>query len=353
MVIAASFVLLLSLGWVHLQLLPSYDTSSHLPKNSEIKRAEAFSDEAFTGTGQILTIVPVSPKGVFWDEENRKRVHDVETIIAKKFGDKRTLSIQQIWAETKPQDIEKVAREILAADASMRGRFLAHDARSMMVIAQESSGRNTKKITASVKQLKSALAHLPYAGEIRITGLPVLLASEFPPLINQLRTGLLLAILLAVGVVGFATRSFVLALATLVPNLLPLLFAEAVIWGSGSNLDITKLISLTIAFGIAIDNAVHVINAFNHRAERFEHPGLALKNALISISPALLASTVIVCVSAVITQFSAMPSINMLGRLLVLTLVMALATNLVVLPSFILFFERLRRIGKPKQSQNA
>lgn len=351
-VIAVSFTLLLTLGWVHLQLQPSYDTSSHLPKNSEIKRAEAFSDEAFTGTGQILTIVPVSPKGVFWDEENRKRIHDVEEIVAKQFGKERTLSIEQVWTGTKPGDIERVAEEILASDASVRGRFLASDERSMMVVAQESSGQNTRLITASVEQLKSGLAHLSYAGDLRITGLPVLLASEFPPLINQLRTGLLLAILLAVGVVGFATRSYILALATLVPNLLPLLFAEAIIWGSGSNLDITKLISLTIAFGIAIDNAVHVINSFNHRPERFENPGLALKNALINISPALLASTVIVCVSAVITQFSAMPSINILGRLLVLTLAMALITNLVVLPSFILFLERLRRIGKPKQSQN-
>ncbi len=351
MVISVSLVFLALLGWVHLQLQPSYDTDSHLPKHSEIRAAEKFSDEAFIGTAQILIIVPVSKGGTFWDEENRRRIHEVTAIAESQFGKKRTLSLDQVWARIDDSEIENIAKQILSTEGTVQGRFLASDEKSMMVVAQESSGTNTSMITASVEKLKASMARLPYAGEIRITGLPVLLASEFPPLINQLRTGLLLAIFLAVGVVGLATRSFSLALATLVPNLLPLLFAEAVIWVSGTNLDITKLIALTIAFGIAIDNAVHVINSYCRRIARGQMPEEALKSALADISPALLASTVIVCVGFVITQFSAMPSINMLGRLLVLTLSMALATNLLVLPSYVLFLGRLGRSDKLQQSK--
>ena len=212
-----------------------------------------------------------------------------------------------------------------------------------MVIAQASSRENTKIVTEYVRKLTSAYSHLSYGPEIRITGLPVLLASEFPPLIDQLRTGLLLAIILAVGVVGIAARSFSLAFATLVPNLLPLLFAEAAIWFMGTNLDITSIIALTIAFGISIDNAVHVINGYNSEYRRHSTQIDALKKALLEISPALLASTVIVCVAAFVTQFSSMPSVNNLGRLLVGTLLAALITNLVVLPSFIIILGRLKR----------
>ena len=197
-------------------------------------------------------------------------------------------------------------------------------------------------------KLKAAYARLAYANEIRITGLPVLLAAEFPPLIDQLRTGLLLAIVLAVGVVGIAARNFSLALATLVPNLLPLLFAEAAIWFMGTNLDITSIIALTIAFGISIDNAVHVINGYNSANKKFSENGsasiIALKSSLADISPALLASTVIVCVAATVTQFSTMPSVNNLGRLLVGTLLVALVTNLVVLPSYIYVLGRFWKL---------
>ncbi len=213
----------------------------------------------------------------------------------------------------------------------------------MMVVAQASSRENTKVVNEYAHKLTAAFAHLPYGPEIRITGLPVLLAAEFPPLINQLRTGLLLAIILAVGVVGIAARSISLAFATLVPNLLPLLFAEAAIWIMGTNLDITSIIALTIAFGISIDNAVHVINGYNSEYRQSSTQIEALKKALHEISPALLASTVIVCVAAFVTQFSTMPSVNNLGRLLVGTLLAALITNLVVLPSFIIIFSRLKR----------
>ncbi len=329
-----SLLLLVGFGWIHLQLEPSYSTNSHLPYKSEIRAAEAISDEAFDGTSQYLIVVPVSPAGVFQDEENRQRIHAVAEKVSALFGDNKTLSLDQIWRQTEPDQIEEAARELVKVDSPIHGRFLSYDSRSMIVVAQASSGTNTALVLAEVQRLRASFSDLPYAEDLRITGLPILLALEFPLLIDQLRTGLLLAILLAVGIVGVAARSLPLALATLVPNLLPLLFAEAIIWLAGNNLDITNIIALTIAFGIAIDNAVHVINSYNNKARHEVNTKKAVISALREISPALIASTMIVCVALIITQFSAMPSINTLGRLIVLTLVMALISNLVVLPSY-------------------
>lgn len=343
MVIAVSLLLLAGFTWVHLQLQPSYETSSNLPYNSDIRIAEEFSDDAFGGTSQYLIIVPVTAKGVFSDAENRARILEIDTITSQLLGKQKTLSLAQIWAGLDETQIAGVADEIAESAASGRGRFVSDDGRSMMVIAQTSSRENTKFVNEHVRKLMAAYANLSYGPEIRITGLPVLLASEFPPLIDQLRTGLLLAIILAVGVVGIAARSFSLAFATLVPNLLPLLFAEAAIWFMGTNLDITSIIALTIAFGISIDNAVHVINGYNSEFRQHSTQIDALRKALLDISPALLASTVIVCVAAIVTQFSSMPSVNNLGRLLVGTLFAALITNLVVLPSFILVLGRLKK----------
>jgi len=352
-IIAASLVMLTGFGWVHLQLEPSYSTSSHLPKNSDIRAAEEFSDEAFGGTSQYLIIVPVSETGVFSDEENRARVKAVNDITVALFGEKKSLSLHQIWQRTKPGDIDKLAAELQSGDAAIRGRFLANDGRSMMVIAQASARANTSVVNKDVERLQREFSVLAFGDEIRITGLPVLLAAEFPPLIEQLRTGLLLAIFLAVGVVAIAARSFFLALATLIPNLLPILFAETLTWSSGSNLDITNIIALTIAFGIAIDNAIHVINSFQTRSLTHKEPSIALNRALAEISPALLASTFIVCVAAIITQFSPMPSINVLGRLLITTLAMALVTNLVILPSYLLVLKMVENTWNQKREAKA
>ncbi len=352
-VIIASLLLLAGFSWIHLQLQPSYETSSNLPYNSEIRAAEEFSDEAFGGTSQYLIIVPVSANGRFDDLENRNRVKEIDALTANIFGERKTLSLAQVWASAKPDGISEIAQKIMETESDGGGRFIGNDKRTMMVVTQASSRENTKIVNQKVAKLKAAFAHLPYANEIRITGLPVLLASEFPPLIDQLRTGLLLAIILAVGVVGIAARSFSLAFATLVPNLLPLLFAEAAIWIMGTNLDITSIIALTIAFGISIDNAVHVINSYNseknNAGNNKQAPEVILKNSLKEIAPALLASTVIVCLAAIVTQFSTMPSVNNLGRLLVGTLLVALITNLVVLPSYIYILGRIKRAPLPDE----
>ncbi len=350
-VIVGSLIMLAGLVWVHFQLQPSYETNTHLPYDSEIRKAEVFTDKAFGGSSQYLIILPVSEGGTFFDEVNRQRLAEVTAIVARQFGPKRTLSLDEVWKATKPDHISKIAADLLASPPSTRGRFLAYDARSMMVLAQVSSRANTRLVTADAERLKTQFSHLSYADQIRITGMPVLLASEFPVLINQLRTGLLFAVVLAIGVVGLAARSFSLAFATLVPNLLPLLFAESVVWFMGNNLDITNIIALTIAFGIAIDNAVHVINSYLNEKSHNKTPESALRSALIEISPALLASTVIVCVAAIITQLSVLPSINTLGRLMIITLIMALVTNLVVLPAYLLFMSKFKPVASMRANK--
>ena len=203
----------------------------------------------------------------------------------------------------------------------------------LQVSASTSAGESTLVVEQRIERLQARLDSLPFSHDASITGLTVLLSKEFPKLISNLRTGLLVSIFLAVVVVAVATRSPALALAALIPNLMPILFTETVIWSIGASLSVTNLIGLTIAFGIAIDNAVHVINAY----EKLEKAGRSIQEcvarAVTDIAPALFASTGIVCVSAIITQLSSMPSVTELGRLLIATLIVALISNLAILPS--------------------
>ena len=144
MVIAASLLMLAGFTWIHLQLQPSYETSSNLPYNSEIRAAEEFSDEAFGGTSQYLIIVPVSPDGRFDDVENRARIQEVDTITSTLFSVQKTLSLAQIWATIDPAKITEIAAKIVATGKDGQGRFVGSDGRTMMVIAQASSRENTR-----------------------------------------------------------------------------------------------------------------------------------------------------------------------------------------------------------------
>jgi predicted RND superfamily exporter protein len=205
----------------------------------------------------------------------------------------------------------------------------------MQVTVTTSSGQDTRVDAKVVQDIRETLDKLGPSDDIVITGLRALIAEEFPKLINQLRQGLLIAVFLAVGIVILATRSWRMGFAALVPNMLPILFAESMILVSGSRLDITNVIALTVAFGIAIDNAVHIINSYSAQRRAGMQGERAVRNAVREIGPALVASTAILSITAVITQFSPMPSVATLGRLLILTLVLALACNLTILPAYI------------------
>ena len=64
-----------------------------------------------------------------------------------------------------------------------------------------------------------------------------------------------------------------LALLSLVPNLVPLLLVLAVMAVAGIGLSISTSVIFTIAFGIAIDDTVHVLAALHHRvADRRDAP---------------------------------------------------------------------------------
>ncbi|MEL6750791.1 MAG: MMPL family transporter, partial [Pseudomonadota bacterium] len=197
--------------------------------------------------------------------------------------------------------------------------------------------------------LREALSKLPFGADVTITGLTVLLADEFPKLIGELRFGLLASVILVITMVAIATRSAGLALACVVPNLLPVLFSQGLIWAAGSNLSLTNVVALTIGFGIAIDNSVHVINAYKKTQGTRETTVGDVRAAISSVAPALFSGTAILCLALGITLFSAMPAIGQLGGLLIATLVAALISNIVILPSAMIVIlgnrHAARRVG--------
>ncbi|MEM7303652.1 MAG: MMPL family transporter [Pseudomonadota bacterium] len=342
--VAAALVLLCVCTYMHFQLRPSYAIEDFLPVNSETSEAEKFVDETFGGTSQYYVIVPIAPGETFAGPQSRARVQEVNDRIAALFDEGYTLSLAALWNRLAENRIADVAGQISDAPDYVRLRLISKDDKNMLVSVRTSSGASTLVAETDVKRMRAVLKDLDYADQIRITGLGVLLSAEFPRLIDQLRTGLLISIGLAMIIVGIATRSPLLALASLVPNLLPILFTESVMWLSGSALDVTNVVALTIAFGIAIDNAVHVINSYRGVSLSSDQPFLgSLRDAIEEISPALIASTAIICVAAVITQFSSLPSVAELGVLLIATLMVALISNLAVLPSCMMVLSRLKR----------
>ncbi len=338
-----SLVAISGLLFVHTLISPEYRVTDYLPHESNSYKAEAAVNEIFGGRSFVFLTVPVVDQQSLASKENRKRLEDVEAELEKEYSPSQIFSLHSIWRNMETElAISRVARELSKAPAETRRGYLSRDGQEMLVSVRIPSDDSITETLTEIDNIRSRLDKLPYGEEIKITGFPVLMAEEFTRLISQLRQSLLVAILCGMVIIGIATRSPILALAALTPNLFPILAIEGIMYLRGGLINMSEVIALTLAFGIAIDNAVHVINVY--QAERSTGRGIrtSIRNALYEVGPALGASTTIICVSSLVTLTSLLPFIPVLGGLIISILLIALFSNLIILPANILTLLRVR-----------
>ena len=97
---------------------------------------------------------------------------------------------------------------------------------------------------------------------MRLTGTAALIDKNNGTLVTNLILGLLLAFAVIALVVGIMFRSFKISMLSLIPNLLPLLLVTTVMWLGGINLNISTSLIFTLAFGIAVDDTIHLLTKY-------------------------------------------------------------------------------------------
>ncbi len=341
-----AIVLAIGLGVIHFQVGSNFELDRYLPPDNSVVEYEKVVGDVFGGTVPLYGIVKVPDGADFYDPAARERIAAATAAFTDVLGEGTTVSLANVWDTVAPDQIDAAAEALANADPATLDRILSHDERLMLVTAQLPSVMSGDQTEALVAQIQARLDALGIGDEVTLTGFPILSGIEIPALVESLRSSLLLAVVLAVLALAIASGSLTLALTTLVPNILPILAVEAVLWVTGRDHDLTTLIALTIAFGIGIDNAVHLINMYRVNRHKGLGPNDALSDAVRVVGPALMAGTAILSVSYLATQISAMPSIGLLGRLIIATLLVALVANLIFLPSFIAIRDRL--IGRKR-----
>ena len=136
----------------------------------------------------------------------------------------------------------------------------------------------------------------------------------------------------------------------IIPNFLPILGTELYLYSSGAGLQLTTIIALTIAFGIAVDDTIHFLSAYvRARDEGIDHE-LAVEYALDRVGPALVATTLILCAGTFVVIFSALPQVALFGTLAVLTFILALLGDLLILPALLIAGGRFfKSVGESKK----
>jgi len=189
------------------------------------------------------------------------------------------------------------------------------------------------------KNLRKAI-DLEYFG-ITITGTSPVAAEGTKYMVINLFTSLLFAIIAIAILMAILFQAWRMVLVSLVPNFIPLLFTAGIMGWFGIPLKPSTLLVFSIAFGISVDDTIHYLAKYRQELKT-KHWDLK-ECAVMAIREAGLGmfyTSIILFCGFIMFSFSQFGGTQALGILVSLTLLFAMITNLVLLPTLLLSLER-------------
>ena len=169
-------------------------------------------------------------------------------------------------------------------------------------------------------------------------------------MLNDFSFCFIIAVLCSSIVIALWLKSPVLAMLAMVPNVLPIAIVGAWLALSGNGLQFTSGVAMTIAFGLAIDDTVHVLNRMRLNGARgMRYTRQQIVDSVQQVAPALVISTLVLAVGISGTLSAALPSIVYFGQLSIAVYVLALIADIVVFPACLMSLSTL--VGRSPESE--
>jgi hydrophobe/amphiphile efflux-3 (HAE3) family protein len=186
--------------------------------------------------------------------------------------------------------------------------------------------------------------------DIILTGTSIIFLKGNDYLINNLFMSLLIAFLVIAGLMASIFTSFRMIMISLIPNLVPLLFTAGIMGIFDVKLKPSTVLVFSVAFGIAVDFTIHFLSKYRMELKKSEfNIKKSVSAALNELGSSMIYTAVILFFGFIIFTASKFGGTIALGLFTSLTLVVALFSNLILLPSLLLSYDKALERKKSKQ----
>jgi predicted RND superfamily exporter protein len=177
--------------------------------------------------------------------------------------------------------------------------------------------------------------------DVTFTGTSVVASEGTQYLVNNLFTSLAFAILSIGILMAILFRSWRMVVISMIPNLVPLLFTGGIMGFFGIPLKPSTLLVFSIAFGISVDDTIHFLAKYRQELKNKEWD--LRECVIIAIRESGLGmfyTSIILFCGFSVFMFSQFGGTQALGLLISITLLIAMITNLILLPSLLLTLDK-------------
>lgn len=344
----AAIVATITLFIPYALIKPHFSFEDFMAKDSSALTAAEEIDQGVGGVAPLYIRVPLKQGVANVGDADFERIRTVHEILEGQLGQNKVISA----ASFKHYSESGFSREDIfnAVGPFLKRRFVTDDGKQALVTGFMPTIIDSEALKQFVDVTN---AQLQAAGieDAEIGGFRILTTFATDNIVRGLQLDLTISVLVNLFLIGFAFQSLRVATATAIPNLFPVLGTMGYLWVTGAGLQLTTVLSLTIAFGIAVDDTTHFLSHYIHsrREERRDHRE-AIKHTMERIGGAIVATTIILCAGTGIVATSELPQVALFGTLFVITLGLALIGDVFILPALLLaggrFFQPLGGVKK-------
>jgi predicted RND superfamily exporter protein len=222
------------------------------------------------------------------------------------------------------------------------GKFV-DSARTKIRVSAQVADIGTREMNALTDRLQLRIDSIfpPEDHRVFMTGTSVVFVEGTTYLVKNLLVSLMLAVLVIATVMSILFRSARMVAISLLPNLVPLIFTAAVMGYFGIALKPSTLLVFSIAFGISVDDTIHLLAKYR---QELDLHGWNMREAVLlavrETGVSMMYTSIVLFFGFLMFFASDFEGTRALGILVSTTLLVAMLTNLVLLPSMLLGLER-------------
>jgi predicted RND superfamily exporter protein len=176
---------------------------------------------------------------------------------------------------------------------------------------------------------------------VTLTGKALVFQKGTKYLVRNLVISLSLAIFLISLFMAYMFRSFRMIIVSLIPNLLPLLITAGLMGFLGVPIKPSTILVFSIAFGISVDDTIHFLAKYRQELQA-NHWKIrkSVYGALRETGVSMFYTSIVLFFGFSVFTISSFGGTVALGALVSATLLFAMLSNLLLLPSLLLSLER-------------
>jgi len=177
--------------------------------------------------------------------------------------------------------------------------------------------------------------------DVKMTGKALVFLKGTNYLIKNLVVSLSLAILLISIFMAWMFRSYKMIIISLIPNILPLLLTAGLMGFLGVAIKPSTILVFSIAFGISVDDTIHFLAKYRQELQANNWKvKKSVYSALRETGVSMFYTSIVLFFGFLVFIVSSFGGTIALGGLVSVTLLFAMVSNLLLLPSLLLSLEQ-------------